>query len=152
MTSSVLTPRTRGSGDEEKESAHSTHDGLFADSRRGTHRRAGLLARRALRTREALEWEGRYSRLGLKKGDRRRADPPDNADSFRVSRGCAAGVIPVPIYPPTGLGKLSGYSRTRVTSSAREASEGLVNPNEIRRVIAGANRRHPTREVAEIGR
>src|SRR6185312_15862332 len=52
------------------------------------------------------------ARIGgaLQEGDRVALILPDNADFIFAFLGAIrAGVIPVPIYPPTGLGKLTGY-------------------------------------------
>jgi fatty-acyl-CoA synthase len=53
---------------------------------------------------------GALQSLGLKKGDRVALILPDNADFVFAFLGAVrAGIVPVPIYPPTGLGKLAGY-------------------------------------------
>jgi acyl-CoA synthetase (AMP-forming)/AMP-acid ligase II len=53
---------------------------------------------------------GGLQALGLRKGDRVALILPDN-DTFVLTFLAAlrAGIIPVPIYPPTGVGQLSGY-------------------------------------------
>ena len=60
-----------------------------------------------VRTRELA---GALQSLGLRKGDRLALILPDS-DQFVLTFLAAlrAGVVPVPIYPPTGLGQLSGY-------------------------------------------
>jgi fatty-acyl-CoA synthase len=53
---------------------------------------------------------GSLQGIGLRKGDRLALILPDS-DQFVLTflSALRAGVIPVPIYPPTGLGQLSGY-------------------------------------------
>src|SRR4051812_30518391 len=60
--------------------------------------------------RASARFGGALQALGANPGDRVALILPDNADFvFAFLGAIRAGVIPVPIYPPTGLGKLAGY-------------------------------------------
>ena len=59
---------------------------------------------------ETVRIGGALQEHGLRKGDRVALILPD-ADSFvrTFLAALRAGIVPVPIYPPTGLGQLAGY-------------------------------------------
>ena len=60
--------------------------------------------------RASARYGGALQALGARKGDRVALILPDNADFvFAFLGAIRAGIVPVPIYPPTGLGKLAGY-------------------------------------------
>jgi acyl-CoA synthetase (AMP-forming)/AMP-acid ligase II len=89
--------------------------------------------------------------LGCAKGDRVALILPDNADFIFAFLGAIrAGVVPVPIYPPTGLGKLAGYLENTLHIVARSGAKLLVTDNEIKRVLGTIQARAPelTRVVA----
>src|SRR5262245_66075172 len=60
--------------------------------------------------RASARYGGALQALGLKKGDRVALILPTNEDFVLCFFGAVrAGIIPVPIYPPLGLGQLQGY-------------------------------------------
>jgi len=59
--------------------------------------------------RDSARFAGAMQALGLRKGDRIALILPDNADFvFAFPGAVGAGIVPLPIYPPTGLGKPGG--------------------------------------------
>jgi len=95
---------------------------------------------------------GALQALGLKKGDRVALILPDNADFvFAFLGALRGGIIPVPIYPPTGLGKLSGYLENTLHIVAKSGARVLVTSNEIRRILGTVQQKAPDLEkVADI--
>src|SRR4051812_40335874 len=74
--------------------------------------------------------------LGAKRGDRIALILPDNADFvFAFLGAIRAGLVPVPIYPPTGLGKLAGYLDNTLHIVARSGARLLVTNAEIKRML-----------------
>ena len=70
--------------------------------------------------RASARFGGALQALGARKGDRVALILPDNADFvFAFLGALRAGIIPVPIYPPTGLGKLAGYLEKRLAGEGR---------------------------------
>src|SRR5450631_3082254 len=60
--------------------------------------------------RASARYGGALQALGLRKGDRVALILPTNEDFVLCFFGAIrAGIIPVPIYPPLGLGQLQGY-------------------------------------------
>lgn len=85
--------------------------------------------------------------LGCKKGDRVALILPDNADFvFAFLGAIRAGVVPVPIYPPTGLGKLAGYLDNTLHIVAKSGAKLLVTDAEIKRVLGTIQARAPELE------
>ncbi|WP_437997112.1 fatty acyl-AMP ligase [Sorangium sp. So ce185] len=79
---------------------------------------------------------GALQALGLEKGDRVALILPDNADFIFAFLGAIrAGVIPVPIYPPTGLGKLTGYLENTLHIVAKSGAKVLLTSGEIKRML-----------------
>ncbi|MGK4000008.1 fatty acyl-AMP ligase [Sorangium sp. So ce1024] len=79
---------------------------------------------------------GALQALGLQKGDRVALILPDNADFIFAFLGAIrAGVIPVPIYPPTGLGKLTGYLENTLHIVAKSGAKVLLTTAEIKRML-----------------
>ncbi|MFO0619205.1 MAG: fatty acyl-AMP ligase [Polyangiaceae bacterium] len=95
---------------------------------------------------------GALQAAGLKKGDRVALILPDNADFvFAFLGAIRAGVIPVPIYPPTGLGKLAGYLENTLHIVDKSGAKLLVTSNEIRRILGTVQQKAPALErVADI--
>lgn len=94
---------------------------------------------------------GRYAAsmqaLGVKKGDRVALILPDNADFvFAFLGAMRAGAIPVPIYPPTGLGKLAGYLENTLHIVARSGAKVLVTSADVRRILGTVQERAPALE------
>ena len=74
--------------------------------------------------------------LGCAKGDRVALILPDNADFIFAFLGAIrAGVVPVPIYPPTGLGKLTGYLSNTLHIVARSGASLIVTTSEIKKLL-----------------
>ncbi|WP_437687317.1 fatty acyl-AMP ligase [Sorangium sp. So ce176] len=79
---------------------------------------------------------GALQALGLQKGDRVALILPDNADFIFAFLGAIrAGVVPVPIYPPTGLGKLTGYLENTLHIVAKSGAKVLLTTAEIKRML-----------------
>ncbi len=86
--------------------------------------------------RASARFGGAMQAMGLRKGDRVALILPDNADFVFAFLGAVrAGIVPVPIYPPTGLGKLSGYLENTLHIVAKSGSRVLLTNGEIKRVL-----------------
>ena len=86
--------------------------------------------------RASARFGGALQSLGLVKGDRVALILPDNADFvFAFLGAIRAGIVPVPIYPPTGLGKLSGYLENTLHIVERSGAKVLITSGEIRRLL-----------------
>lgn len=94
--------------------------------------------------RASARFGGALQSLGLSKGDRVALILPDNADFvFAFLGALRAGVIPVPIYPPTGLGKLAGYLDNTLHIVEKSGAKVLVTTSEIRRLLGTVQSRAP---------
>jgi len=79
---------------------------------------------------------GAMQAMGLKKGDRIALILPDNSDFVFAFLGAVrAGIIPVPIYPPTGLGKLAGYLENTLHIVEKSGSRVILTSAEIKRLL-----------------
>jgi fatty-acyl-CoA synthase len=88
--------------------------------------------------RASARFGGALQALGAKKGDRVALILPDNADFvFAFLGAIRAGIVPVPIYPPTGLGKLAGYLDNTLHVVARSGAKLLLTNAEIKRMLGG---------------
>jgi fatty-acyl-CoA synthase len=88
--------------------------------------------------RASARYGGTLQALGAKKGDRVALILPDNADFvFSFLGAIRAGIIPVPIYPPTGLGKLAGYLENTLHIVAKSGAKILLTNAEIKRMLGG---------------
>ncbi|MRG94267.1 fatty acyl-AMP ligase [Polyangium spumosum] len=86
--------------------------------------------------RMSARFGGAMQAMGLRKGDRVALILPDNADFVFAFLGAVrAGIIPVPIYPPTGLGKLSGYLENTLHIVAKSGARVLVTSGEIKKIL-----------------
>ena len=86
--------------------------------------------------RASARYGGALQALGAKKGDRVALILPDNADFvFAFLGAIRAGLVPVPIYPPTGLGKLAGYLDNTLHIVARSGARLLFTTEEIKRML-----------------
>jgi acyl-CoA synthetase (AMP-forming)/AMP-acid ligase II len=86
--------------------------------------------------RASARYGGALQALGGKKGDRVALILPDNADFvFAFLGAIRAGMIPVPIYPPTGLGKLAGYLENTLHIVAKSGAKILLTNGEIKRML-----------------
>ena len=79
---------------------------------------------------------GAMQSLGLRKGDRLALILPDS-DQFVFSFLAAlrVGVVPVPIYPPTGLGQLSGYVDNTRHIVRKSGAKGLITAPMIKPML-----------------
>jgi crotonobetaine/carnitine-CoA ligase len=92
---------------------------------------------------------GALQALGLKKGDRVALILPDNADFVFTFLGAVrAGIVPVPIYPPVGLGKLAGYLDNTMHIVGKSGARVVVTSAEIRRLLGGVHQAAP--QLAQI--
>ncbi|WP_437673073.1 fatty acyl-AMP ligase [Sorangium sp. So ce131] len=90
---------------------------------------------------------GALQALGLQKGDRVALILPDNADFIFAFLGAIrAGIIPVPIYPPTGLGKLTGYLENTLHIVAKSGARVLLTSAEIKRMLGTIQAQAPELE------
>lgn len=79
---------------------------------------------------------GAMQGAGLRKGDRVALILPDNEQFVLCFLGAIrAGIIPVPIYPPVGLGALQGYLDNTRHIVARSGAKVLVTAANIRRLL-----------------
>jgi fatty-acyl-CoA synthase len=86
--------------------------------------------------RASARFGGALQSLGAKKGDRVALILPDNADFvFAFLGALRAGVVPVPIYPPTGLGKLAGYLDNTLHIVAKSGAKILLTNQDIKRML-----------------
>jgi fatty-acyl-CoA synthase len=86
--------------------------------------------------RASARYGGALQALGARKGDRVALILPDNADFvFAFLGAIRAGIIPVPIYPPTGLGKLAGYLENTLHIVAKSGAKLLLTNTDIKRML-----------------
>jgi fatty-acyl-CoA synthase len=94
--------------------------------------------------RASARFGGALQALGLRKGDRVALILPDNADFvFAFLGALRAGIIPVPIYPPTGLGKLAGYLDNTLHIVDKSGARVLVTSGEIKRLLGTVQSKAP---------
>jgi fatty-acyl-CoA synthase len=97
--------------------------------------------------RQSARFGGALQALGAKKGDRVALILPDNTDFvFAFLGALRAGVVPVPIYPPTGLGKLAGYLDNTLHIVAKSGAKLLLTSSEIKRMLGSIQARVPELE------
>ena len=86
--------------------------------------------------RASARYGGALQALGARRGDRVALILPDNADFvFAFLGAMRAGLVPVPIYPPTGLGKLAGYLDNTLHIVAKSGARLLLTNAEIKRML-----------------
>jgi fatty-acyl-CoA synthase len=99
--------------------------------------------------RASARYGGALQALGAKKGDRVALILPDNADFvFAFLGAIRAGLVPVPIYPPTGLGKLAGYLENTLHIVAKSGAKILLTNAEIKRMLGSIAAQAP--ELAKV--
>ena len=99
--------------------------------------------------RASARYGGALQALGAKKGDRVALILPDNADFvFTFLGAIRAGLVPVPIYPPTGLGKLAGYLDNTLHVVEKSGARLLVTNGDIKRMLGTIQARAP--ELARV--
>jgi fatty-acyl-CoA synthase len=107
----VWTPRTVVQAIEDAAASNKTGYRFLDEGEGGTVGAAGAepFFTHAGVERASARFGGALQALGAGKGDRVALILPDNADFvFAFLGAIRAGAVPVPIYPPTGLGKLAG--------------------------------------------
>lgn len=86
--------------------------------------------------RASARYGGAFQALGLKKGDRVALILPENEDFVLAFFGAVrAGIVPVPIYPPLGLGQLQGYLDNTRHIVAKSGARALVTTGQIKRLL-----------------
>jgi acyl-CoA synthetase (AMP-forming)/AMP-acid ligase II len=97
--------------------------------------------------RQSARFGGALQALGLVKGDRVALILPDNTDFvFAFLGALRAGVVPVPIYPPTGLGKLAGYLENTLHIVVKSGAKVCLTSGEIKRMLGSVQSQAPRLE------
>ena len=97
--------------------------------------------------RASARYGGALQALGLRKGDRVALILPTNEDFVLCFFGALrAGVIPVPIYPPVGLGQLQTYLDNTRHIVAKSGARALVTSAQIKRLLGTVMSSAPTLE------
>ena len=90
---------------------------------------------------------GALQDLGLRKGDRVALILPENDVFVTMFLGAMrAGIVPVPIYPPTGVGQLSGYLDNTRHIIDRSGSRIVVTNNTIKQLLGSVQAACPALE------
>ena len=86
--------------------------------------------------RASARYGGALQALGLKKGDRVALILPTNEDFVLCFIGAIrAGIVPVPIYPPLGLGEFQGYLDNTRHIVHKSGARALVTDAKIKRML-----------------
>ncbi len=97
--------------------------------------------------RQSARFGGALQALGAKKGDRVALILPDNTDFvFAFLGAIRAGIVPVPIYPPTGLGKLAGYLENTLHIVDKSGAKLCLTSTEIKRMLGSVQAKAPRLE------
>lgn len=81
-------------------------------------------------------WGGALQSQGLEKGDRVVLVVPKNEDFVLAFLGAIrAGIVPVPIYPPLGLGKLQGYLDNTRHIVEKSGARAILTDNKIKSLL-----------------
>jgi fatty-acyl-CoA synthase len=97
--------------------------------------------------RASARYGGALQALGLKKGDRVALICPANEDFVLCFFGAIrAGIIPVPIYPPLGVGQLQGYLDNTRHIVAKSGARALVTTAQIKRLLGTVQASSPSLE------
>ncbi|MBX3211948.1 MAG: fatty acyl-AMP ligase [Labilithrix sp.] len=97
--------------------------------------------------RASARYGGALQALGLKKGDRVALICPANEDFVLCFFGAIrAGIIPVPIYPPLGLGQLQGYLDNTRHIVKKSGARALVTTAQIKRLLGTVQASAPALE------
>lgn len=97
--------------------------------------------------RASARYGGALQALGLEKGDRVALILPANEDFVLCFFGAIrAGIIPVPIYPPLGLGQLQGYLDNTRHIVAKSGARALVTTAQIKRLLGTVQESSPALE------
>ncbi len=99
--------------------------------------------------RASARYGGALQALGLRKGDRVALILPANEDFILCFFGALrAGIIPVPIYPPLGLGQLQGYLDNTRHIVQKCGARVLVTDAKIKRMLGTVQASCP--ELSEV--
>ncbi|HEY2513623.1 MAG TPA: fatty acyl-AMP ligase [Polyangiaceae bacterium] len=86
--------------------------------------------------RASARYGGALQALGLRKGDRVALILPTNEDFVLAFFGAIrAGIVPVPIYPPLGLGQLQNYLDNTRHIVAKSGARALITSSKIKRLL-----------------
>src|SRR3984957_2199414 len=97
--------------------------------------------------RASARYGGALQALGLRKGDRVALILPTNEDFVLAFFGAIrAGIVPVPIYPPLGLGQLQGYLDNTRHIVAKSGARALVTSSKIKRLLGTVQASSPALE------
>jgi acyl-CoA synthetase (AMP-forming)/AMP-acid ligase II len=97
--------------------------------------------------RASARYGGALQALGLKKGDRVALILPTNEDFVLCFFGAVrAGIVPVPIYPPLGIGQLQGYLDNTRHIVAKSGARALVTSAQIKRLLGTVQAACPSLE------
>ena len=95
--------------------------------------------------RASARFGGALQALGAKKGDRVALILADNADFVFAFLGAVrAGIVPVPIYPPSGLGKLEAYLDNTLHIVAQSGATVLITDAVTKRMLGTVAARAPS--------
>ncbi len=98
--------------------------------------------------RASARYGGAMQALGLKKGDRVALILPTNEDFVLAFFGALrAGIIPVPIYPPLGLGQLQGYLDNTRHIVGKSGARALITSAQIKRLLGTVQESCPELET-----
>ncbi|MFO0661399.1 MAG: AMP-binding protein [Polyangiaceae bacterium] len=79
---------------------------------------------------------GALQALGLRRGDRVALILPDSDDFvFTFLGAIRAGLVPVPIYPPSGAGVLASYLDNTKHIVAKSSAKALITSSSIKRLL-----------------
>ena len=97
--------------------------------------------------RASARYGGALQALGLQKGDRVALILPAAEDFVLCFFGAMrAGIVPVPIYPPLGLGQLQGYLDNTRHIVAKSGARALVTTAQIKRMLGTVQSACPSLE------
>ena len=97
--------------------------------------------------RASSRYGGALQALGLKKGDRVALILPTNEDFVLCFFGAIrAGIVPVPIYPPMGLGQLQSYLDNTRHIVGKSGARALVTSSKIKRLLGTVQESCPALE------
>ena len=90
---------------------------------------------------------GSLQSLGLRKGDRLALILPESDEFvFTFLAALRAGIVPVPIYPPTGLGQLSGYVNNTQHIVRKSAAKCMITIPMIKPMLGSVQEACPDLE------
>lgn len=97
--------------------------------------------------RASARYGGALQALGLRKGDRVALILPTNEDFVLCFFGAIrAGIVPVPIYPPVGLGQLQVYLDNTRHIVGKSGARALVTSAQIKRLLGTVMSSSPSLE------